>query len=189
MLLLGEQRATDSRGISVNGGDLKLNWHVSEVERAAYTSGFNRFMSDFSEDIVAQKVIPADQWEFRTAAHHSGTLAEIRRRIGRDGVALFSNHGAFQRVCLRRIAAAGGGNCQQRADFGSALPTGLGGPDHAGHLGFRATHRHPNAIFANREFHRFYGNINPVGRQLKPAFTPYGILTALGSTKLKRFAS
>jgi hypothetical protein len=50
---------------------------VSPRERSAYAAGLDAFLADFAAEIVGRKVIPAAEWEFRTAAHHSGGVAHF----------------------------------------------------------------------------------------------------------------
>lgn len=73
VLILGEQTPIDSRGLTLKPDAApSLNWHVTEAERASYATSFESFMREFSGDIVERHVIPSADWEFRTAAHHSG---------------------------------------------------------------------------------------------------------------------
>jgi len=73
VLLLGEQTPIAERGLALRPGEKPtLNWHVTDAERRAYAQGFQRFLNEFSGDILEKKEIPAEKWEFRTAAHHSG---------------------------------------------------------------------------------------------------------------------
>ena len=49
-----------------------LNWHVTADERATYARAVSSFLEDFAADVLESRVIPAEAWEFRTGAHHSG---------------------------------------------------------------------------------------------------------------------
>ena len=78
VLMLGEQRATDSRGIQVSAGrPPALNWQVSADERSAYQRCFTQFLAEMSGQIADRNVIAVDQWEYRTAAHHSGAARDF----------------------------------------------------------------------------------------------------------------
>lgn len=74
VLILGEQTPLPTRGIQMkNGKRPALNWHVTPDELRSYSASLDKFFTEFSDDILEKKVIPVDQWEFRNAAHHSGT--------------------------------------------------------------------------------------------------------------------
>jgi hypothetical protein len=76
VLLLGEQSPATTRGLAVEPDQKpSLNWHVTTEERRSYQTGLARFFHDFSAEIVEERQIPAGEWEFRTAAHHSGASA------------------------------------------------------------------------------------------------------------------
>jgi hypothetical protein len=78
ILLLGEQTPIDTRGLALGPGRKPtLNWHVTGTERQAYESSFRRFLDEFSADILEKNEIPSEQWEFRTAAHHSGAASRF----------------------------------------------------------------------------------------------------------------
>ena len=80
VLMLGEQRPGDARGIRmVPDGIPDLNWGVSPAEDAAYQTCLARFLDDMSDEIMGAKVVPAERWDYRTAAHHSGAA---RRFLG-----------------------------------------------------------------------------------------------------------
>ena len=73
VLLLGEQNPMKTRGLDVAPGRKpRLNWHISEREHRAYEQSLKLFFEEFADDIVEHRQIPASEWEFRTAAHHSG---------------------------------------------------------------------------------------------------------------------
>lgn len=74
MLILGEQTPMKSRGVQMNnGGRPSLNWHVTPDELRSYEACVNKFLAEFADDIIEAKLIPTENWEFRNAAHHSGT--------------------------------------------------------------------------------------------------------------------
>ena len=78
VLMLGEQRATDSRGIEVSAGrPPALNWEVTAEERSAYRRCFGQFLDEMSGQIADSNVIAPDRWEYRTAAHHSGAARDF----------------------------------------------------------------------------------------------------------------
>jgi choline dehydrogenase-like flavoprotein len=73
VLMLGEQQPMDGRGIQPGNLKPSLNWHVTAEEHAAYASNFKRFLADFEAEIADTNALEPYQWEYRTAAHHSGT--------------------------------------------------------------------------------------------------------------------
>ena len=78
VLLLGEQTPIETRGLAVAPGKKpRLNWHVTDREHRAYEECLARFFEEFSADIIEQRQIPAAEWEFRTAAHHSGASSRF----------------------------------------------------------------------------------------------------------------
>jgi hypothetical protein len=78
VLMLGEQRPTDSRGIQVSASRRPaLNWQVTAEERSAYQRCFMQFLDEMSSQIADRNVIAPDQWEYRTAAHHSGAARDF----------------------------------------------------------------------------------------------------------------
>jgi hypothetical protein len=80
VLLLGEQTPLRSRGLRVQQGHRPtLDWRVTSEERHAYVAGLERFLDEFSSDIVDVRRVPSEEWEFRTAAHHSGAAARFLR--------------------------------------------------------------------------------------------------------------
>jgi hypothetical protein len=83
LLLLGEQHPEPGRGVTVPAtGQPVLNWHVTPREHAAYRAGLEQFLGDFGGEILEHNVIPPDQWEYRTAAHHSGGIAHFQAEGG-----------------------------------------------------------------------------------------------------------
>jgi hypothetical protein len=79
VLILGEQTPQKTRGIQMKGGSKRpaLNWHVTPEELSSYEASVNRFFAEFADDIVEKKVVPTASWEFRNAAHHSGTATSF----------------------------------------------------------------------------------------------------------------
>jgi choline dehydrogenase-like flavoprotein len=74
LLILGEQTPLASRGIKMaNGKRPSLNWHVTADELRSYSASVDKFFAEFADDILERKVIPPAEWDFRNAAHHSGT--------------------------------------------------------------------------------------------------------------------
>lgn len=74
VLILGEQTPLPTRGIQMKRGKRpSLNWHVTPDELSSYDASVERFFTEFADDIVERKLIPTASWEFRNAAHHSGT--------------------------------------------------------------------------------------------------------------------
>jgi choline dehydrogenase-like flavoprotein len=78
VLILGEQTPLKTRGIQMaNGKRPSLNWHVTPDELKSYDASVNKFFTEFADDIVERKVVPTPTWEFRNAAHHSGTATSF----------------------------------------------------------------------------------------------------------------
>lgn len=110
ILLLGEQTPIETRGLILERGKRPtLNWHVTAGERRAYQASFVRFREEFSGDILEQNEIPVEQWEFRTAAHHSGAANRFLPDPGELSLEFFSVKG-LQRsfVCDSSLLRAGG---------------------------------------------------------------------------------
>ena len=83
VLLLGEQTPIETRGLAVEAGKKpRLNWQVTASEHHAYEESLARFFDEFSADIIEKRQIPAHEWEFRTAAHHSGAAARFLSNPG-----------------------------------------------------------------------------------------------------------
>src|SRR5262249_55123173 len=90
ILLLGEQSPLATRGVRLRRNACPaLDWGVSEGERHAYTEGLASFLQEFSGDIVDVRVLAADDWEFRTAAHHSGAATRFLGSSPGLGVDMF----------------------------------------------------------------------------------------------------
>ena len=78
VLMLGEQLARPSRGISLTKGKRPaLNWHVMPEEHSAYENCFGQFLTTFADEIISANAIRAEHWEYRTAAHHSGASSAL----------------------------------------------------------------------------------------------------------------
>jgi hypothetical protein len=78
VLILGEQTPIKTRGIQMAKGKRpSLNWHVTADELRSYEASVEKFYAEFADDIVERKVVPTAQWEFRNAAHHSGTATSF----------------------------------------------------------------------------------------------------------------
>jgi len=110
LLMLGEQTPDASRGISLGRGQTPaLNWHVTTVEETAYRGGFERFLSAFSSEILETNVIPLDRWEYRTAAHHSGTACGLLGERECRGLPYFAVRGLSDTfVCDASVLGSGG---------------------------------------------------------------------------------
>ncbi|MBX3159295.1 MAG: hypothetical protein KF773_25220 [Deltaproteobacteria bacterium] len=90
VLILGEQTPIGSRGIQMaNGTRPSLNWHVTPGELRSYEASVDKFFAEFSADILERKVVPAASWEFRNAAHHSGTATSFVPAPGDTSVDFF----------------------------------------------------------------------------------------------------
>lgn len=78
VLILGEQTPIATRGVKLEPGRRPtLNWHVTPQELASYDASVQRFFAAFADDILEKKVLPPANWEFRNAAHHSGTATQF----------------------------------------------------------------------------------------------------------------
>jgi len=78
VLILGEQTPLARRGLQMAKGKKPvLNWHVTPEELESYEASVDKFYAEFADDIVERKVVPTASWEFRNAAHHSGTATSF----------------------------------------------------------------------------------------------------------------
>ena len=78
VLILGEQTPLATRGVQMkNGQRPSLNWHVTADELKSYGASVEKFFADFGDEIVERKMVPTASWEFRNAAHHSGTATSF----------------------------------------------------------------------------------------------------------------
>lgn len=78
VLILGEQTPIATRGVKLEPGKRPtLNWHVTPAELASYDASVQKFFAEFADDILEKSVLPSTKWEFRNAAHHSGTANQF----------------------------------------------------------------------------------------------------------------
>ncbi|MCX5743090.1 MAG: hypothetical protein NT062_11420 [Proteobacteria bacterium] len=95
ILILGEQTPLPTRGVQLAKGKRPtLNWHVTPDELRAYSASVDRFFAEFAGDILEKQLLPVPSWEFRNAAHHSGTANQFVASPGdtftSDGLAFFA---------------------------------------------------------------------------------------------------
>jgi hypothetical protein len=110
VLILGEQTPLESRGLEMRAGKRpSLNWHVTDAELASYAASVDKFFDEFADDIVETKLVPVSQWEFRNAAHHSGTATGFVSMPGDTSLEFFAVNGlARSFVCDGSILRAAG---------------------------------------------------------------------------------
>ena len=110
VLMLGEQQASEARGVRMIPHQAPvLNWGVMPVEDTAYQQCLKQFLADMSGDIVATNVVPAERWDYRTAAHHSGAAVRFLRPLGEAGAGVFDVAGlANVSVCDASMLRRGG---------------------------------------------------------------------------------
>jgi hypothetical protein len=78
VLILGEQTPLPDRGLQMKSGNRpSLNWHVTDKELRSYSQSVDKFFAEYAGDILEKKVLPVPDWEFRNAAHHSGTANQF----------------------------------------------------------------------------------------------------------------
>ena len=78
VLILGEQTPLARRGLQMATGKRPaLNWHVTPEELRSYEASVAKFYAEFADDIIECNVVPTASWEFRNAAHHSGTATSF----------------------------------------------------------------------------------------------------------------
>lgn len=78
VLILGEQTPLASRGVRMHDGQRpSLNWHVTAGELGSYDASVKKFYDEFKDEILETNVLPTAKWEFRNAAHHSGTATSF----------------------------------------------------------------------------------------------------------------
>ena len=110
MLILGEQTPLPTRGVQLRKGKRPtLNWHVTPEELASYEQSVDKFFAEFADDILERKVLPTPSWDFRNAAHHSGTAHQFVARPGDTSLDFFAVKdlpGAY--VCDGSILRAAG---------------------------------------------------------------------------------
>jgi hypothetical protein len=91
VLILGEQTPLPTRGVKLEKGKRPtLNWHVTPEERASYEASVQKFFGEFADDLLETNVIPAAKWDFRNAAHHSGTAGPFLASPADTGLDFFS---------------------------------------------------------------------------------------------------
>ncbi len=91
MLILGEQTPLKTRGLQMGKGRRpSLNWHVTPDELKSYEASVDKFFAEFADDIIERKVVPTASWEFRNAAHHSGTATSFVAAPGDTSKEFFS---------------------------------------------------------------------------------------------------
>lgn len=74
VLILGEQTPLATRGVKMHGDQKpELNWQVTPEELSSYGASVKKFFAEYADEILETKVIPTTEWDFRNAAHHSGT--------------------------------------------------------------------------------------------------------------------
>jgi hypothetical protein len=110
VLILGEQTPLPDRGLQMhNGSRPSLNWHVTDRELRSYSQSVDKFFAEYADDILETKVLPVADWEFRNAAHHSGTANQFVPMPGdttREFFAVSELPGAY--VCDGSILRAAG---------------------------------------------------------------------------------
>jgi hypothetical protein len=90
VLMLGEQEPLADRGVAVRRGQRPaLNWSVTDAEHAAYLDCFEQFRRDMAPEILDCNVVPSGAWDYRTAAHHSGSASDFTDPAAR-GLGFFS---------------------------------------------------------------------------------------------------
>jgi hypothetical protein len=94
VLILGEQAPLATRGVQLEPGKRpSLNWHVSPEELQSYAQSVDKFFAEYSTDILERKVLPTAEWDFRNAAHHSGTAHQFLGTPGDTSLDFFSAKG------------------------------------------------------------------------------------------------
>ncbi|MBL0217250.1 MAG: hypothetical protein IPQ07_25655 [Myxococcales bacterium] len=110
ILILGEQTPIPTRGVQLSPGKRPaLNWHVTPDELASYDASVARFFTEFDADILERKVLPTSSWEFRNAAHHSGTANQFVEHTRDTSLPFFAAKGLPSSfVCDGSILRAAG---------------------------------------------------------------------------------
>ena len=110
VLILGEQTPLPTRGIQMTPGKRpSLNWHITPEELSSYEQSVDKFFAEFAPDILERRVLPTQGWEFRNAAHHSGTantFVAAQRDTNLDFFAATGLPGAY--VCDGSLLRAAG---------------------------------------------------------------------------------
>ena len=110
VLMLGEQHATSARGVHVSPGRTPaLNWEVTPEERSAHARGWAQFLDEMAPQIADSNCVPADRWEYRTAAHHSGGARDFLASSAAEGLEFFAVRGLPDTsVCDASLLQRGG---------------------------------------------------------------------------------
>jgi hypothetical protein len=110
VLILGEQTPLPTRGVTMRRGKRPaLNWHVTAGELRSYASSVDQFFAEYADDILEKQVVPVAQWEFRNAAHHSGTATSFLPMPGDTTRAFFGVTGLRETyVCDGSLLRAAG---------------------------------------------------------------------------------
>lgn len=78
VLILGEQTPLPTRGVRLAPGKRpSLNWQVTPDELGSYERSVDKFFAEYADDILERNVLPVEKWDFRNAAHHSGTAHQF----------------------------------------------------------------------------------------------------------------
>jgi hypothetical protein len=94
VLILGEQTPIATRGVKLEPGKRPtLNWHVTKDELASYDESVRKFFAEFGDDILEKRVLATEKWEFRNAAHHSGTANQFLAKPGDTTLDFFAVKG------------------------------------------------------------------------------------------------
>lgn len=110
VLILGEQTPLPTRGVRLAPGKRpSLNWEVTPAELSSYGQSVDKFFAEYEGDILERNVLPVSKWDFRNAAHHSGTAHQFVARPGDTSLDFFAVKdlpGAY--VCDGSILRAAG---------------------------------------------------------------------------------
>ena len=110
VLILGEQTPLPTRGLAMKSGHKPaLNWEVTPAELASYAASVDKFYAEFADDIIDKRVLPIAEWQFRNAAHHSGTSTSFVAAPGDTSAEFFAVTGlANTYVCDGSLLRAAG---------------------------------------------------------------------------------
>jgi hypothetical protein len=101
VLILGEQTPLPTRGVRLTPGKRpSLNWEVTPAELGSYQRSVDAFFAEYADDILERRVLPVGKWDFRNAAHHSGTADQFVARPGDTSLDFFA-----ARTCRRPTSA------------------------------------------------------------------------------------
>jgi len=91
VLILGEQTPLPTRGVRMTPGKRpSLNWEVTPAELGSYQRSVDAFFAEYADDILERSVLPVGKWDFRNAAHHSGTADQFVARPGDTSLDFFA---------------------------------------------------------------------------------------------------